>query len=72
MKNLVVITISLLFFCIVSEAKNCKTHNPYSPGTGHYAGFEWADRKNVSSCGGKSTSFIKGCEEYLAQKAKCD
>lgn len=41
--------------------------NPYSDGSGHYAGFEWAERKGVSSCGGNSQSFIEGCEEYLRQ-----
>lgn len=46
--------------------------NPYSPGSGHYAGFEWAQDNNVSSCGGNSQSFINGCEEYLRQKANCD
>ena len=43
--------------------------NPYSPGSGHYAGFEWAQRNDVSSCGGNSTSFIEGCDEYLRQQA---
>ncbi len=42
--------------------------NPYSSGTGHSAGYEWAQENNVSSCGGNSNSFIEGCEEYLAQQ----
>lgn len=41
--------------------------NPYSSGSGHYAGFEWAERKDVSSCGGNSRSFIEGCEDYVEQ-----
>lgn len=41
--------------------------NPYSEGSGHYAGFEWAERKGVDGCGGNSQSFIEGCEEYLRQ-----
>ena len=40
--------------------------NPYSRGTGHYAGFEWAERTG-GSCGGNSSSFIEGCEEYYRQ-----
>lgn len=41
--------------------------NPYSSGSGHYAGYEWAERKGGSSCGGNSQSFVEGCEEYLRQ-----
>lgn len=40
--------------------------NPYSEGSGHYAGYEWAER-NGESCSGNSTSFIEGCEEYYRQ-----
>lgn len=47
--------------------KECHVSNPYSQGTGHYAGFEWAERRSAKSCGGNSNSFIEGCEEYLAQ-----
>ncbi|SRR5437867_8314373 len=43
--------------------------NPYSPGSGHYAGFEWAEKNNPGSCGGNSTSFIEGCEAYQEQLA---
>lgn len=39
--------------------------NPYSIESGHYAGFQWGE--NGNSCGGNSTSFIDGCEEYLRQ-----
>lgn len=42
--------------------------NPYSEGTGHSAGYEWAEENDVDSCGGKSQSFIEGCEEYLEQR----
>lgn len=41
--------------------------NPYAEGSGHFAGFEWAERNSVGSCGGNSQSFIEGCEEYLRQ-----
>lgn len=41
--------------------------NPYAVGSGHYAGFEWAEARDVGSCDGNSTSFIEGCEEYLRQ-----
>ncbi|MBT4937132.1 hypothetical protein HON22_04395 [Candidatus Peregrinibacteria bacterium] len=37
--------------------------NPYSQGTGHYAGYEWAERKG-GACNGNSDSFNEGCEEY--------
>jgi hypothetical protein len=42
--------------------------NPYGNGTGHDAGFEWAEENDVDSCGGNSQSFIEGCEEYLDQQ----
>jgi hypothetical protein len=49
--------------------KNCsEPSNPYGDGGGHDAGFNWAEEKGVSSCGGKSQSFIDGCEEYLRQE----
>ncbi|MBU2213577.1 hypothetical protein KKC44_00790 [Patescibacteria group bacterium] len=40
--------------------------NPYSDGTGHYAGYEWAERTG-GSCNGNSQSFNEGCEEYYRQ-----
>ena len=51
------------------QKQDCSTlepENPYSAGSGHYAGFEWGE--NGNSCGGNSTSFIDGCEEYLRQE----
>lgn len=41
-------------------------HNPYTDGSGHYAGFEWA-RENGGACNGNSDSFNEGCEEYYRQ-----
>ncbi|MFH1533340.1 MAG: hypothetical protein ABID64_00195 [Nitrospirota bacterium] len=44
-----------------------KIGNPYSSGTGHYAGYEWAKDKEISdpdNCGGNSQSFIEGCRAY--------
>ncbi len=40
--------------------------NPYSEGTGHYAGYEWAERTG-GDCNGNSASFNEGCEEYYSQ-----
>lgn len=40
--------------------------NPYSEGTGHYAGYEWAERTG-GDCNGNSQSFNEGCEEYYEQ-----
>jgi len=40
--------------------------NPYSEGTGHYAGYEWAERTG-GRCNGNSRSFNEGCEEYYLQ-----
>lgn len=41
--------------------------SPYSDGTGHDAGFKWAEENDIDDpedCGGNSISFIEGCEEY--------
>lgn len=51
----------------VGDCTELEPDNPYSPGSGHYAGFEWAENNSVSSCGGNSTSFVEGCEEYIRQ-----
>ncbi len=35
--------------------------------SGHWAGYEWAERKGIDDpddCGGNSVSFIEGCEAY--------
>lgn len=50
-------------------SRNCndlRPDNPYSQGSGHYAGFEWGE--SGKSCGGNSSSFIEGCEEYDSQE----
>lgn len=66
---LIVATIGCSSPEITSESsRNCREpENPYSEGTGHYAGFAWAEEKGAASCGGNSDSFIEGCEEYLRQ-----
>jgi hypothetical protein len=49
---------------------NCaEPENPYSQGTGHYAGYEWAEQ-SAGSCNGRSQSFNEGCEEYEDQEAE--
>ena len=48
------------------EAEVQEIENPYSEGTGHYAGYEWAERTG-GSCNGNSTSFNEGCEEFYLQ-----
>ena len=45
-----------------------ESENPYDDGSGHSAGYEWAEENDVDSCGGNSNSFIEGCEEYLQQQ----
>lgn len=41
--------------------------NPYDEGTGHYAGYNWAE-ENGGDCEGNSDSFNEGCEEYYSQR----
>jgi hypothetical protein len=50
--------------------KCTEPENPYSEGTGHYAGYEWAENKGSGACGGSSQSFIEGCEEYERQETE--
>jgi hypothetical protein len=40
--------------------------NPYDPDTGHYAGYEWAERTG-GDCTTASQPFNEGCEEYYRQ-----
>jgi hypothetical protein len=53
----------------IIEQPNCESlypQNPYDYDTGHSAGFEWG--ASGKGCGGNSTSFIEGCEEYQNQE----
>ncbi len=45
--------------------------NPYDQGSGHSAGYEWAERTG-GSCNGNSNSFNEGCEEYYGQQENYD
>ncbi len=54
-----------------ASARECtEPENPYDEGSGHYAGFDWAERTGSGTCDGNSQSFIEGCEEYESQEAK--
>jgi hypothetical protein len=50
-----------------TPAECSEPENPYSEGTGHYAGYEWAER-NGGNCSASSQSFNEGCEEYEEQE----
>ena len=52
------------------DCSRLEPSNPYEEGTGHYAGYKWGEEGK--SCGGNSTSFIEGCEEYEAQEEAYD
>lgn len=54
-----------------ATSPNCtEPANPYDEGTGHYAGYEWAEKNNPTVCGGSSQSFIEGCEEYERRESE--
>lgn len=39
--------------------------------SGHRAGYEWAERKNIETpeqCGGRSNSFTEGCKAWAEQQ----
>ncbi len=49
------------------EEECTEPENPYEVGSGHYAGFEWAERTG-GACTADSESFNEGCEEYESQE----
>ncbi len=51
-----------------NSAYYSEPENPYDYGSGHSAGYEWAEENDVDYCDGNSDSFIEGCQEYLDQK----
>jgi hypothetical protein len=54
-----------------SGAAECvEPQNPYDEGSGHHAGYEWAEEKDSGICGGNSQAFIEGCEEYQRQESE--
>ncbi len=53
------------------EATSCtEPSNPYTEGTGHYAGYEWAEKNGSGDCNTSSPSFNEGCEEYESQESE--
>ena len=50
-------------------SRDCiEPENPFDYGSGHYAGYAWAEENGANWCDGNSNSFIEGCEEYLSQE----
>lgn len=49
------------------ESYRQEPENPYDGGSGHSAGYEWAESTG-GDCGGSSASFNEGCEEYYRQQ----
>lgn len=44
-----------------ATAGNCsEPENPFDEGSGHYAGFDWAERTGSKRCGSNPQSFIEG------------
>jgi hypothetical protein len=52
-----------------AEASCTEPENPYTQGTGHYAGYEWAEKNGSGTCNTSSQSFNEGCEEYEDQES---
>ena len=48
------------------DCNSLEPQNPYSGGSGHFAGYEWGAEGN--NCRGNSNSFIEGCVEYQNQE----
>jgi hypothetical protein len=53
-----------------TAVKCVEPENPYTDGTGHYAGYEWAEQHAGATCNGPSSSFNEGCEEYELGEAE--
>jgi hypothetical protein len=52
-------------------ATSCaEPENPYTEGTGHYAGYEWAEKNGSGTCNSSSESFNEGCEEYESRESE--
>ena len=55
-----------------SRPAEARTYHGYACKTdcsGHEAGYAWAERKGITDpddCGGKSQSFIEGCQAFAA------
>ncbi len=63
MKSLIFATL-LIVIC-------CAPLNVQAEGSGHEAGRDWAEEKGIDDpddCGGKSQSFIEGCQEYAEEQ----
>jgi hypothetical protein len=52
------------------ENRCTEPENPYREGSGHYAGYEWAEKNGGGSCSSSSDSFNEGCEEYESQESE--
>lgn len=64
-----------LFKSTETKVRDCYyefAYNPYDDGTGHHAGWEWSYDNKVSVCGGKSKSFIEGCEASLEARTNLE
>jgi hypothetical protein len=53
-----------------ATASCTEPENPYGEGTGHYAGYEWAEKNGSGTCSSSSASFNEGCEEYESQESQ--
>ncbi|MFA5130391.1 MAG: hypothetical protein WC477_05800 [Patescibacteria group bacterium] len=49
------------------EEERVAPENPYDEGSGHSAGYEWAEETG-GDCNGNSASFNEGCEEFYNQQ----
>lgn len=53
-----------------ADASCTEPSNPYTEGSGHYAGYEWAENRGSGTCSSSSESFNEGCEEYERQESE--
>jgi hypothetical protein len=64
----------LLGTLVLSSGAMAQTFNGYpctQDCSGHEAGYEWAQRKGITSstnCGGNSQSFVEGCRAYAEEQ----
>jgi hypothetical protein len=62
---------SLALVCSHASAGDFKGYPCTEDCSGHEAGYEWAERKDIdeeSDCSGNSQSFIEGCQAYVEEQ----
>jgi len=64
-------SLTFILFAQVAEAQDFRGYPCTVDCSGHQAGYDWAERKDIDStydCHGNSNSFNEGCEAYVEEQ----